>query len=101
MGWKNFFRRKRSWLQETRSETSIAASTISRSEGIQFFSLDEKKKTVLGVGGSLGAKSINEAIDKGLDELLKAGLQLIWQTGKPYAAESKGESKWKEISVGQ
>ncbi len=68
--------------------TSIADATITRSEGIEFFSLDETKKTVLVVGGSLGAKSINGAIDKGLDNLLNAGLQIIWQTGKPYAAKA-------------
>ncbi|MGZ8518256.1 MAG: undecaprenyldiphospho-muramoylpentapeptide beta-N-acetylglucosaminyltransferase [Chitinophagaceae bacterium] len=67
----------------------IAETAISRAEGIRFFGLDENKKTLLVVGGSLGAKSINEAIDKGLDELLNAGLQLIWQTGKPYAAKAK------------
>jgi UDP-N-acetylglucosamine--N-acetylmuramyl-(pentapeptide) pyrophosphoryl-undecaprenol N-acetylglucosamine transferase len=64
--------------------SSISNSSISRTEAIKFFSLDETKKTVLVVGGSLGAKSINEAIDVNLDELLKAGLQVIWQTGKPY-----------------
>jgi UDP-N-acetylglucosamine--N-acetylmuramyl-(pentapeptide) pyrophosphoryl-undecaprenol N-acetylglucosamine transferase len=55
----------------------------------QFFSLDEAKKTVLVVGGSLGAKSINDAIDKGLDDLLNAGLQIIWQTGKSYYEKAK------------
>jgi UDP-N-acetylglucosamine--N-acetylmuramyl-(pentapeptide) pyrophosphoryl-undecaprenol N-acetylglucosamine transferase len=64
--------------------TNIARSTISQSEGKKFFSLEEGKKTVLVVGGSLGARSINEAIDKHLDELLNAGLQLVWQTGKTY-----------------
>ena len=48
----------------------IVESKMNRSEGIKFFSLDETKKTVIIVGGSLGAKSINEAIDKGLDDLL-------------------------------
>ena len=62
---------------------------ISREEASQFFSLDAEKKTVLVVGGSLGARSINEAIDKGLDELLDAGLQLIWQTGKLYDEQAK------------
>ena len=40
------------------------------------------------VGGSLGARSINEAIDKHLVELLNAGLQVIWQTGKAYQPKS-------------
>ena len=65
---------------------AILAAAVTREEGLRFFSLDSSKKTVLVVGGSLGAKSIYEAIDKGLDKMLEAGLQLIWQTGKPYAA---------------
>jgi UDP-N-acetylglucosamine--N-acetylmuramyl-(pentapeptide) pyrophosphoryl-undecaprenol N-acetylglucosamine transferase len=48
------------------------------------------------IGGSLGARSINEAIDRGLDDLLKAGLQLIWQTGKPYAERAKERSVGKK-----
>jgi UDP-N-acetylglucosamine--N-acetylmuramyl-(pentapeptide) pyrophosphoryl-undecaprenol N-acetylglucosamine transferase len=68
---------------------AISASVISRNEGLNFFGLRENKKTVLVVGGSLGARSINEAIDQQLDDLLIAGLQLIWQTGKSYAARAK------------
>ena len=51
---------------------------------------------MLVVGGSLGAKSINEAIDKGLDELLNQGLQVIWQSGKPYAAKAKERAEGKK-----
>lgn len=68
---------------------AIAEASVSRSEGVKYFSLDETKKTIFVVGGSLGARSINEAIDSGLDKLLKAGLQVIWQTGKPYAERAK------------
>jgi UDP-N-acetylglucosamine--N-acetylmuramyl-(pentapeptide) pyrophosphoryl-undecaprenol N-acetylglucosamine transferase len=68
---------------------TIAESTISRSAGLKFFGLDESKITVLAVGGSLGAKSINEALDEDLELLEQNGLQLIWQTGKPYAAKAK------------
>ena len=75
---------------------AIAGTSVTKSEGIKFFSLNETKKTVLVVGGSLGAKSINEAIDKGLDDLLKAGLQVIWQTGKPYSAKAKERAKGKQ-----
>lgn len=68
---------------------SIVESQVSRSQGLQFFGLEESKTTVLAVGGSLGARSINEALDKDLELLQQSGLQLIWQTGKPYAAKAK------------
>ncbi|MEI9956991.1 MAG: glycosyltransferase [Ferruginibacter sp.] len=68
---------------------SISQSKVTREEGIKFFGLDPAKKTVLSIGGSLGAKSINEAIDKNIDEFEKHDLQLIWQTGKPYAEKGK------------
>ena len=68
---------------------TIVESRVSRSEGIRFFGLVEAKTTVLAVGGSLGARSINEALGKNLELLEQNGLQLIWQTGKPYAAKAK------------
>lgn len=83
-GMEKFFPKDKIMVTGNPVRASIANSTISQSEGKKFFSLEEGKKTVLVVGGSLGAKSINEAIDKHLDELLNAGLQLIWQTGKTY-----------------
>lgn len=88
-GMEKFFPKEKIMVTGNPVRLAIAQAGISRSEGIKFFGLDENKKTVLIVGGSLGAKTINEAIDKHLDELLNAGLQLIWQTGKPYAATAK------------
>ena len=69
--------------------TDITTSNVSREEGIKFFGLDPAKKTILSIGGSLGAKSINEALDKNLEEFEKNNLQLIWQTGKPFASKGK------------
>ena len=51
-------------------------------EAYQFFGLDRQKKTILVVGGSLGARTINECLAKGLDELERLDVQLIWQTGE-------------------
>jgi len=50
----------------------------------EFFNLDNHKKTILVVGGSQGALSINKAIHKYLDLFIENNIQLIWQTGKIY-----------------
>jgi UDP-N-acetylglucosamine--N-acetylmuramyl-(pentapeptide) pyrophosphoryl-undecaprenol N-acetylglucosamine transferase len=63
---------------------NISQMNIGRQEGQTWLGLDPNKKTLLIIGGSLGAKSINEAIDLHLEELLHQGLQVLWQTGKPY-----------------
>ena len=73
--------------------SAIAQSRVSRDEGIKFFELDASKKTILAVGGSLGAKSINEAIAKNINSFANDNLQLIWQTGKPYAEQAKTIAK--------
>ncbi len=93
---EKFFPKQKTVMTGNPVRAAIAQATVSREEGLKFFSLAENKKTVLVVGGSLGAKTINEAIDKGLDELLGAGLQLIWQTGKPYAEKAKTRTAGKQ-----
>ena len=58
---------------------------ISREEAYKFFNLDPSKKTILVIGGSLGAKTINDSITAGLKHFEKKDVQVIWQTGKIYA----------------
>ncbi len=53
-------------------------------EAYDFFGLDPKKKTLLIVGGSLGARTINQSVTAELEALSKSGIQVIWQTGKFY-----------------
>ncbi len=55
-----------------------------RKEAIEFFHLDETKKTLVVLGGSLGAKVINQTIEKNLEVILKNEVQIIWQSGKLY-----------------
>lgn len=88
-GMEKFFPSDKILVTGNPVRASITGSVISRSEGLKFFLLDESKKTVLVIGGSLGAKSINESIDAGLEKFIAAGIQLIWQTGKPYAEKAK------------
>ena len=93
---EKFFPKEKIMVTGNPVRVAITGASVTRSEGIKFFSLNEVKKTVLIVGGSLGAKSINEAIDKGLDDLLSQNLQLIWQTGKPYSAKAKERTSEKK-----
>jgi UDP-N-acetylglucosamine--N-acetylmuramyl-(pentapeptide) pyrophosphoryl-undecaprenol N-acetylglucosamine transferase len=88
-GMEKFFPEAKIMVTGNPVRKAIANASVSREEGLAFFNLDPAKKTVLVVGGSQGAKTINEAIDKGLEQVLQAGLQLIWQTGKPYAGQAK------------
>lgn len=88
-GMEKFFPANKILVTGNPVRTGIAHSSVSRAEGIRFFSLEEGKQTVLVIGGSLGAKSINEAIDRNLEQLLDGNRQLIWQTGKPYAQRAK------------
>ncbi|HEX8328095.1 MAG TPA: undecaprenyldiphospho-muramoylpentapeptide beta-N-acetylglucosaminyltransferase [Hymenobacter sp.] len=67
--------------------TEIASGT--RAEALQFFGLDPDKKTVLVVGGSLGARTLNLATAAALARLREAGVQLLWQTGKLYFPEAQ------------
>ena len=63
---------------------SLIENSISREDAIKSFGLDPEKKTILLVGGSLGARTINESIMQHLDMVENSGVQFIWQTGKYY-----------------
>lgn len=67
----------------------IVQSSFNQLDGQQIFGLNPDCKTILVVGGSLGAKSINEAIDKDLEKIIEDGTQVIWQTGKPYFEQAR------------
>lgn len=72
-----------------------------RSDAIKTFDLDADKKTVLVLGGSLGARRINELIEKELDFLLTHNIQVIWQCGKLYYNKYKIYGHTKYIQVHQ
>lgn len=94
-GMEKFFPKEKIMITGNPVRASISKTAVTRDEGIRFFGLDPLKKTILSIGGSLGAKSINEAIDKNLSEFAENDLQLIWQTGKPYAAKARQSAEGK------
>jgi UDP-N-acetylglucosamine--N-acetylmuramyl-(pentapeptide) pyrophosphoryl-undecaprenol N-acetylglucosamine transferase len=90
-GMEKFFPAERITVSGNPVRPVIAkVSTIGKEKAAGSFGLAADKKILFIVGGSLGARSINEAVAKKLDQLTSSGLQIIWQTGKTDAA------KWKE-----
>jgi len=63
---------------------NLKATEAGRQEAADYFGLKKDKKTVLVLGGSLGAQSVNEAVMKGLDRIAASDVQFIWQTGSIY-----------------
>lgn len=60
-----------------------------RIEAIKYFNLDSDKKTLLVLGGSLGARRVNQLIEKELENILSQNVQVIWQCGKLYLEDYK------------
>ena len=81
-GMEQFFPEKTLQMTGNPVRQLICGATISHEEACAHFGLDFRKKTLLVVGGSLGARSVNEAIIAALPALVKKGLQVLWQTGK-------------------
>jgi len=88
-GMEKFFPKDKLKVTGNPVRSTIANSNVSKAQAQEYFKLDPSKKTVLATGGSLGAKGINEAIAEHIDEFEQAGVQLTWQTGKPFSETAK------------
>jgi UDP-N-acetylglucosamine--N-acetylmuramyl-(pentapeptide) pyrophosphoryl-undecaprenol N-acetylglucosamine transferase len=90
---EQFFPKEKLILTGNPVRKNIAHSSLTREDGQRWLAMNSSKQTILVIGGSLGAKSINEAIDIELEELLKENVQIIWQTGKPYYKQAVDRAK--------
>lgn len=88
-GMEKFFPREKIVVSGNPVRVAIVNSNIDRSTALSHFGLMANYKTLLVIGGSLGAKSINEAIKDNLDLFEKNKIQLIWQTGIPFYDTAK------------
>ncbi|WP_163322966.1 undecaprenyldiphospho-muramoylpentapeptide beta-N-acetylglucosaminyltransferase [Draconibacterium mangrovi] len=73
-----------------------------RKEAFEFFKVNEEDKIILIVGGSLGARSVNQAVLKNIKEIEASGVQVIWQTGAYYydkIQEELKETKPKNLQI--
>ena len=83
-GMGNYFPKEKIILTGNPVRQDILSLEGKRERGLEFFGLNGNKKTILAIGGSLGARTINESIHAYLEEFSKNGIQIIWQTGKSY-----------------
>jgi UDP-N-acetylglucosamine--N-acetylmuramyl-(pentapeptide) pyrophosphoryl-undecaprenol N-acetylglucosamine transferase len=91
-GMEKFFPKEKIILTGNPVRQDISNITEKREEAFSFFGLDKSRKTILVVGGSLGAKGINEAIGANLQQLVDNNIQLVWQTGKTYFETAKQQT---------
>ena len=82
---------------------NILQNNISKADARKAFQLDPEKKTILIIGGSLGARTINESILQHLSDIRNSDVQFIWQTGKVYkeaiAKQLEGEEPLANLHV--
>lgn len=87
-GMERFFSKDKIILTGNPVRQGLRNATISKEEAVRSFGLDPEKKTVLILGGSLGARTINQCIMENLDRIKESDIQFIWQTGKMYIEEA-------------
>lgn len=92
-GMERFFPKEKIILTGNPVRQNLTSGT--KEEAIQYFNQEfgvhfsAEKKTLLIIGGSLGARTINQSIIAHLNELINSDIQVIWQTGKNYFADCK------------
>ena len=82
-----FFPKEKLVVTGNPTRQDLIVSEQSKAEGYIHFGLDPKRKTILMIGGSLGAKTLNDSIVKSFGELSESDVQVIWQCGKYYYKE--------------
>lgn len=88
-GMERFFDKEKIILTGNPVRQGLLQHNMSREDAVRSFQLDPAKKTVLIIGGSLGARTINNCVMQGLDKIRQSGVQFIWQTGKIYINEAR------------
>ncbi len=84
------------WIHSGNPIRKELLSPVDPDKCYKFFGLSPEKPIIFITGGSLGAQSINQAIENSLEDLISKGYQIIWQTGKHYQKQFKHEGLWQE-----
>ena len=96
-GMERFFPKEKLMLTGNPVRQALLDTTISREDAVRSLGFDPSKKTILIVGGSLGARTINESVLQHLDLVGQSGVQFLWQTGKYYYASIQEQLKGRSL----
>ena len=88
-GMERFFPKEKIMLTGNPVRKDIRNLDGKKARGVEYFKIDPDKKTLLIIGGSLGARTINLAIEASLNIYAENDIQVIWQTGKTYFEKAK------------
>lgn len=88
-GMERFFDKEKIILTGNPVRQGLFDKETTREEAIKSFGLNPNKKTILVIGGSLGARTLNNCMIEGIEKIKESNVQFIWQTGKIYFDEAR------------
>ena len=88
-GMERFFDKNKIIITGNPVRQGLQNHSLTREEAILSFNLNPQKRTILILGGSLGARTINQCLMENLDKIQSSDVQFIWQTGKIYIEEAR------------
>ena len=96
-GMERFFPKEKIKLTGNPVRQNLLEASITHGDAVRTFGLDPAKKTILIIGGSLGARTLNESMLQAWDTLGKSDVQFIWQTGKYYHEQITAQLRGREL----
>lgn len=97
-GMEKFFAKEKVVKTGNPVRKDIIGTDSKKSDGLAAYGFEQGKKTLLILGGSLGARTINESVLGNLDKLIASKTQVIWQTGKMYYQSVQDQVKGKDLA---
>jgi len=98
-GLENFFPKNKIVVTGNPIRQDLLNTNQNTTEALKYFGLQSDKKTLLVLGGSLGARRINQLIEKEIDFILKQNIQILWQCGKLYFEEYQKYNQTENVQV--
>lgn len=97
-GMEKFFPKEKIVMTGNPVRLEVTQIEGKRNEAFEFYGLDASKPAILVIGGSLGARTLNESLIGGIEKLKQQGIQVLWQCGKLYHEELTARLKDRDLA---